>query len=67
MELIGKKLTDVINYLDSHNIKYVIIDNNFNVDGDTKLVTNAVANDEGYTIITGNFIFDVKGRSRGEQ
>lgn len=62
MDLIGKKLEDVVNYLQSSNIKYTIIDNNFNVCGDTKLVTGVKTNDDGYTIITGDFIFDVRNK-----
>ena len=64
MELIGKKLEDVINYFESHNIKYNIIDNNFNVDGDTTLVTNVIANDDGYIVVTGKFIFDVRNKNK---
>ena len=60
MELIGKKLEDVINYLEKENIKYIVVDNNYNVNGDTKLVTNAVANDNGYVITTGDFIFNIR-------
>ena len=62
MELIGKKLEDVIKYFESNNIKYSILDNNFSVDGDTKLVTNIVANDDSYIIVTGDFIFDVRNK-----
>jgi len=67
MELIGKKLEDVINYFESNNIKYTILDNNFSVKGDTKLVTNIIANDEGYTVITGDFIFDLRKQISEEQ
>ena len=61
--LIGKKLDKAVNYLDSCNIKYKVVDNNFNVDGDTTLVTNVITYDDGVTLVTGKFIFDLRKHS----
>ena len=59
--LIGEKLETAINIINSKNLAYEIIDNNFSVDGDTKLVTNIIAKDNTVYLTVGNFIFDVKG------
>ena len=40
-EYIGEKLSAVINKLSSLGIKYKVVDNNFSVIGDEKLITNA--------------------------
>ena len=61
--LIGQKLSLVIEELTKQGLNYVIKDNNFNVNGDQKLVTNIIAEDKTVTLITGDFIFDVKGKS----
>ena len=62
LEYIGEKLETVLNILDSQGIAYIIKDNNFSVEGDTKLVTNIVTKDEIVEITTGNFIFDVRNK-----
>ena len=63
MDFIGEKLQDVVNYMESNNIKYEIKDNNFSVDGDTTLVTNYIAKDDKVILITGSFIFDVENKN----
>ena len=64
MDFIGEKLENVVNYLISNNIKYEIYDNNFNIDGDTTLVTN-YANEDGIVkLTTGKFIFDIRNKNR---
>ena len=60
-ELIGQKLREAIELLETKGLNYEVIDNNFNVDGDQKLVTNIIANDNTVVLITGDFIFDIKG------
>ena len=40
-----------------------IIDNNFNVVGDEKLITNIIAKENTVVLVTGEFIFDVKGKN----
>ncbi|MBQ7884882.1 MAG: hypothetical protein IJ318_02155 [Clostridia bacterium] len=60
-ELIGQKLSEAIKLLETKGLNYEVIDNNFNVDGDQKLVTNIIANDNTVVLITGDFIFDIKG------
>ena len=61
IEYIGKKLEDVIAFLEKSNEKYVVKDNNHNVCGDTTLVTNIQKQNDYVLITTGEFIFDVKG------
>ena len=60
-EFIGEKLDKVINILKS--IKYKVIDNNFSVLGDQKLVINIYTQDDTVIIITGDFIFDVRNKN----
>lgn len=60
--LIGKKLELVINSLQDIGLECVILDNNFSVDGDTKLVTNIKVQNKVAYLTTGNFIFDVKNK-----
>ena len=43
-------------------IKYVEIENNFNVEGE-KLITNAKCENDVYIFTTGRFIFDLKGKN----
>lgn len=62
-ELIGEKLDKVINILTLKSIKYKVIDNNFSVLGDQKLVTNIYTQDDTVIIITGDFIFDVRNKN----
>lgn len=61
--LIGQKLDIAIQEITALGLDYQIIDNNFNVQGDQKLVTNIIANDKTVTLITGDFIFNIKGKS----
>ena len=61
-EFIGDKLEVVINYLTQKGFKCEVIDNNFSVDGDTKLVTNIVLDNDVYYITTGNFIFNIEDK-----
>lgn len=62
-EYIGEKLNIVINILQQKGIKYKVMDNNFNVDGDTLLVTNIYSQDDTVIIVTGSFIFDIRNKS----
>ena len=61
--LIGEKLSLAIKELESQGLNYEIIDNNFNVVGDEKLVTNVIAKENTVVLVTGDFIFDVKGKN----
>ena len=61
--LIGEKLSLAIKELESQGLNYEIIDNNFNVLGDEKLVTNVIAKENTVVLVTGEFIFDVKGKN----
>lgn len=61
--LIGQKLDIAIQEITALGLDYQIIDNNFSVQGDQKLVTNIIANAKTVTLITGDFIFDIKGKS----
>lgn len=62
-EYIGEKLSIVINNLSKLGIKYKVVDNNFSVIGDEKLVTNIYTQDDTVVIVTGDFIFDVRNKS----
>ena len=62
-DLIGENLDKAIIYLNSCGIKYEIEDNNFNVDGDTKLVTNIKKVDDYVVLVVGSFIFDVENKN----
>ena len=59
---IGKKLQDVLEILNKNGYEVKIKDNNHNVNGDTLLVTNVVANDKTVTLTVGSFIFDVRNK-----
>lgn len=61
--LIGQKLSLAIQELQKQGLNYDIIDNNFNVAGDQKLVTNIIAKENTVILVTGEFIFDVKGKN----
>lgn len=61
--LIGQKLEEVVNYLYNEGLEVIIKDNNFNVNGDTKLVTNIKMENKVAVVTTGNFVFDVKNKS----
>ncbi len=59
--LIGRTLTDCQKELESKNIKYTVVSNNHNVNGDTVLVTNVkVLQDNSVILTTGEFIFNLK-------
>lgn len=53
-------LEKVKKQLESENKKFSILPNNFNVKGDTILVTNAKEQDEQIILTVGEFIFDLK-------
>ena len=59
--LIGEKLETALKIIKSKNLAYEIINNNFNIDGDTTLVTNIITKDGTVYLTVGSFIFDVKG------
>ena len=61
--LIGQKLSLAIQELQKQGLNYEIIDNNFNVVGDEKLITNVIAKENTVVLVTGEFIFDVKGKN----
>ena len=61
-KFIGDLLENVTSFLNEKGIKYEIYDNNFSVDGDTKLVTNIIEENGLVKITTGNFLFDVKNK-----
>lgn len=61
--LIGEKLSLAIKEIESQGLNYEIVDNNFNVVGDEKLVTNVIAKENTVVLLTGEFIFDVKGKN----
>ena len=63
LEYIGEKLEKVLDILNNKGIAYIIKDNNFSVNGDTKLITNIVTKDEIVEITIGSFIFDVRNKS----
>ena len=60
--LIGEKVEIAKKKLEDMGYNCSIVDNNFNIAGDTKLVTNIVANDKTVKLITGDFIFDVRNK-----
>lgn len=62
-EYIGEKLSIVINNLSKLGIKYKVVDNNFSVLGDEKLVTNIYTQDDTVVLVTGDFIFDVRNKN----
>ena len=61
-KFIGQKLNDVTGELQKIGMNFEIIDNNFSVEGDTKLVTNIIMLNGIVKVYTGNFIFDVKNK-----
>lgn len=61
--LIGEKLQTALNYLEQNGFNYIIKDNNFSVDGDTKLVTNIKIENNVAIVTTGNFVIDVKNKT----
>ena len=64
--LIGEKLETALKIIKENNLAYEIINNNFSVEGDTKLVTNVIAKDNTVYLTVGSFIFDVEGRKVNE-
>jgi len=60
--LIGELLEVAITKLEQMGISYTIVDNNFNVNGDTKIVTNIITKDKNVILITGDFIFNLEER-----
>ena len=65
-ELIGEKLEVALEKLKLLGLKYEIIDNNFSIVGDQKLVTNVFAEDDTVKLITGDFIFDIRNKKNEE-
>lgn len=59
---IGERLEVVLNYLAQKGLKYEVIDNNFSVDGDTRIVTNIKEVNGIVYITTGNFIFNLENK-----
>ena len=64
--LIGEKLETALEIIKAKNLAYEIINNNFNINGDTTLVTNIIAKDNTVYLTVGSFIFDVKGAKLNE-
>ena len=60
---IGERLSFAIEELEKQGLNYKIIDNNFNVVGDEKLITNVIAKENTVVLVTGEFIFNVKGKN----
>lgn len=60
--LIGEKLENAIAILNEKGMAYSIVDNNFSVSGDIRLVTNVIAKDDAVVLIVGSFIFDVRNK-----
>ena len=59
--LIGKTLSDCEKELADKKIRFVVVDNNHNVKGDTTLVTNVkVLPDNLVVLTTGEFIFNLE-------
>lgn len=55
-------LDEVVDYFKQNGYDVEVIDNNYNVIGDTKLVTNIVINDNIARIYYGEFIFNLEGK-----
>ena len=59
--LIGLSLNEVEEELKNKNVSYKIVNNNYNVHGDTELVTNVtMLKDETVILTVGRFIFNLK-------
>ncbi len=59
--LIGLSLNEVEEELKNKNVSYKIVNNNYNVHGDTELVTNVtMLKDETVILTVGSFIFNLK-------
>ena len=64
---IGMRIEEVISQLESSKEKFMVINNNHNVNGDTILVTNVQKKDDCWIITTGEFIFDIKGNDNAKK
>ncbi len=64
---IGYPLKHVVSELEKRNIAYEICKNNFNVDGDTTLVTNVKSQNNVTVLTVGEFIFNLKGNKASEK
>lgn len=60
IDFIGMPLDEVVDILEQQNQKYTIVQNNFCVNGDTRLVTNVKAVQDKIILTVGDFIFDLK-------
>ena len=60
-EFIGKPLHEVLEALKNNSKKVTLQNNNFNVVGDTKLVTNIFETKDEIIVTFGEFIFNLKG------
>lgn len=58
---IGKTLQECINELTKMGLSYRVVENNHNVVGDNKLVTNAKRQNDIVILTVGEFIFNLKG------
>ena len=65
-KFIGEKLEVVLSYLEEKGINYSVEENNHNINGDTKLVTNIIAKDKTVVLTVGSFIFDVRNKKNEE-
>ena len=62
LKYIGEKLDVVVADLERKGILYKICNNNFDIKGDTKLITNIIAKDNIVEITVGEFIFDIRNK-----
>ena len=65
-DLILLPLNQVVELLESQGYKTQIINNNYNVVGDTKLVTNVVISSNLARIYYGEFIFNLEGEGEAK-
>jgi hypothetical protein len=57
-EFIGFPLKVALEELEKQNIAYKVCENNFNVDGNTTLITNVKSQNNVVILTVGKFIFD---------
>lgn len=57
---IGQKLEAVEKFLKDRGINYIVVNNNFNLSGDTLLVTNVKQQNNQIVLVVGEFIFDLE-------
>lgn len=62
---VGYPLEDVEKHLKEKNLNYKIEKNNFKVEGDRLLVTNAKSQDEMIVLTVGEFIFEIGDNKNG--